>query len=212
MDLSGCTNYFPPLGRLVVLNSWFGYTSSNPFITHAFYIARDRSYWQRRGHAGGTQAPWQLVSTLTFLCNGNTAHTSAFIYLSRLQFADSCPSTLSTYRKRKERKRNPYTGGPPVRSPCCMGLTPQHKPRTPEGAGLTPGEGRLSPLPPYWPWQLKGSLQMKFLGLKLTATQAVTFSVDLITPGRMQTKSSSDKHSQISQLEATCPTFLRLCE
>lgn len=136
MHLSGCTNSFPSLGRLAVLNSWFGYISNNPFITHAFYIVRDRSYWQRREThkpLDSSWAPWHSFAMAIL-----HIRQRFFVSLLRLQFPANCPSTLSTYWKRKERQRNLYTGSPSVRSPWCMGLKPQSKPRTPEGAGLSP--------------------------------------------------------------------------
>lgn len=199
------------LGGLVVLNLWFGYTSNNPFITHAFYIARDRGYWQRRDMLVARR---HLDSLWEPRCSSAVAilHTCQplFIYLSRLQ--------LPQYSGKKRKTKKPFTGSPSARSRGCMGLKPQHKPRTPKSAELSPPlmahprRRQALPLPPYWPWQLKGWLQMKFLSLKWTATWAPPFSGDLITPGCTQAKSSSDKYGQISELEATCPAFLWLCE
>lgn len=105
MDLSGCTNYFPPLGRLVVLNSWFGYTSSNPFITHAFYIARDRSYWQRRDtlaarrHLDSSWAPWHS-SAMAIL----HTHQRLFIYRDFNSLPAAAVLWVCTGKEKKEKE------------------------------------------------------------------------------------------------------------
>lgn len=161
------------------------------------------------------QAPWQLVRTLMFLCSGRTTHMSTFTYSS---IKTSTPSQLPHYSGKKRKTKKPFIASPSAHSLWCMGLKPQHKPRTPKGAELSPllmahpRRGQAQPLPPYWPWQLKGWLQMKFLSLKWTATWAPPFNGDLITPGCTHAKSSSDKYGQISEQEAMCPTFFWLCE
>lgn len=104
---------------------------------------------------------------------------------------------------------------PPHAAPNAWDWSPN---TNPEGAGQSPllrahlRRGLARPPSILLTTAIKESLQMKFLSLKWTATQAPPFSVDLITPGCQQTKSSSDKYSQASELEAMCLTFLWLCE
>lgn len=135
-----------------------------------------------KGHADGTGAPWQLLST--FLCNVNAAYMPAFFIYSDFSFLPTAP--VLGVRTGKGKTKKLYIGGPSPCSPWCWDWSPNTNPgplRVLDSlscSGLTPGEGRLGPLPPYWPWQLKGSLQMKFLVLKWTATRAPPFSGDFI--------------------------------
>lgn len=119
----------------MVLNSWFGCISNNPFITHAFYIARDRSYWQR----SDTMVARRHLDSFEHLdipLQWQYAHTSAFIYQD-LNSLPTAPVLLSTYWKWKEKQNKPLQRWSLQMQPWCMGLKTQHNPTTPKDARLS---------------------------------------------------------------------------
>lgn len=153
------------------------------------------------------------------------AHSSAVeIHVSILYLfiETSIPCQLLQYweylLEKKRKTKKPYIGGPSLCSPWCWDWSPITNPgplRVLDSlscSGLTLGEGRLDPLPPSWPWQLKGSFQMKFLGLKWTATRALPFSGDFIPQDTRRQNPHLSNMARSVNWKQQCLTFLCLCE
>lgn len=190
----------------------FGYS-----IYHAcHYITRDRRHWQRRGHTGGTGAPWQLLCT--FLCNGNTALHVSILYF--FIYWDNCSGTGSMCREGKWKKDREtiHKWSLPMQHLIILGLKPQHKPRTRRVlnslscSGLTLRSGQARSPSTLLAMAIKRVISNEISCPKMNSHMGTTIQWGFHTPGYRQTKSSSVKYGQISELEATCLTFLWLCE
>lgn len=102
--------------------------------------------------------------------------------------------------------------------PLMLGLKPQHKPRTSEGAGFSqllrahPRRGQAQPPSTVLAMAIKRVTPNGISWPKMNSHTGTTIQRGFHTPGRMQAKSSSVTHGQISELEATCLTLLWLCD
>lgn len=102
--------------------------------------------------------------------------------------------------------------------PLMLGLKPQHKLRTPEGAGLSqllrahPRRVQARLISTLLAMAIKRVISNEISWPKMNSHMGTAIQWGFHTPGHTQAKSSSVKYGQISELEATCLTLLWLCE
>lgn len=146
----------------------------------------------------------------------HTCQHSLFIY-SDFSSLPTAPVLGVRTGKGKKDKETVHRWSFPTQ-PLMLGLKPQHKPRTSEGAGFSqllrahPRRGQARPPSTVLAMAIKRVTPNEISCPKMNSHTGTTIQQGFHTPGHTQAKSSSVTHGQISELEAMCLTFLWLCE